>query len=315
MEAYAAYDLARLGQCDTALALAKRIESIGLINAALSRPETAYQNSTLGAILGAIAIDVQPASAALRVQHRAEARVHVSGLARVLAARGGPTQLPAWTSVFYHWMDVQTSGLLSSAAHTWQYGEAENSHHTFSDTCFHELKTLYAAAYIAARGRQDSQSSLSALFSPGTSFCSLLALGAAARSPARIAALIYSNMIVLDCNSDADAVQARLAKSALLARLLRTGRGTTEALAFALITSDLADGNHAIEDPARASALTRCLHAYRQLPDLMQSHVESALMNLLLADRMEAVHLWRPATFRQCVGEGIKTGDRLVPEP
>ena len=52
-----------------------RIEAIGLINEALNSPKTALDDSTLGAILGAIATDVQPASAALREQHRSECRV------------------------------------------------------------------------------------------------------------------------------------------------------------------------------------------------------------------------------------------------
>jgi hypothetical protein len=103
MQAYAAYDLARLGACDARLALAKRVEPISLINETLQDPAKAYQDSSLGSILGSIVIDVQPATAAIRAQHRVEARVHVAGVTRLVGLRGGPSQLPHWLQCFYWW--------------------------------------------------------------------------------------------------------------------------------------------------------------------------------------------------------------------
>jgi hypothetical protein len=103
MEAYAAYDLATLGQCDTAFALSKRLLSISWINRTLNDPAKIYEDTTVAAVLGAIAVDVQPASVAIRAQHRSEALVHINGVVRLLSRRGGPSGLPHELQIFYHW--------------------------------------------------------------------------------------------------------------------------------------------------------------------------------------------------------------------
>ncbi|KAK5713653.1 hypothetical protein LTR15_011353 [Elasticomyces elasticus] len=103
VQAYAAYDLVRLGKCDPSLALTKRIESITEINKALKQAVTAYGDSLLRAILIIIAVDVQSASSALKAEHKFEIVVHVRGLAEMIATRGGLSQLPMSAQVFYYW--------------------------------------------------------------------------------------------------------------------------------------------------------------------------------------------------------------------
>jgi hypothetical protein len=103
MQAYAAYGLARKGQCPPETALVKRVESIALINESLSDRRNASQDAFLATILGTIAVDVEPASSMLRAQHQDEGRVHIVGLVQLVQARGGPRVLPSWLQCFYHW--------------------------------------------------------------------------------------------------------------------------------------------------------------------------------------------------------------------
>ncbi|KAK5684094.1 hypothetical protein LTS10_003958 [Elasticomyces elasticus] len=327
MQAYAAYDLSRLGQCPPQFALAKRIRSISLINDAVQDPTRAYRDETLAAILGAIAVDLQPASAAIRAAHRTEAGVHIRGLARLVAGRGGPAHLPPWAQVFWFWqverptncaaqltfvhrMDVQTGGMLSAATHCLeehQFRSVEQNLQSFHDLCRGELSDLYTTAYNnAVIRRQDLRSSLGEHFAPETNFCSLLSKGAAGRPTVRISALLYANIILFDCNSDIDAVHARLKKSTLLARLLETGKGTTEALLFALLTTDRACGGHMIENPTRTATLARCMYAYNRLTRRLQMQVENASMNLLLADPASEETVWEPARLRHAMLEDVE---------
>ncbi|KAK3624496.1 hypothetical protein LTR56_011719 [Elasticomyces elasticus] len=308
MQAYASYDLTRLGQCPPQFALAKRIESIRLINDAMKTPATAYSDTTLAAILGAIAVDVQPASAAVRAAHRLEAGVHIRGLARLVAGRGGPAQLSPWVQVFWFWMDVQTGGMLSAASHCLEEQRLRHineTSHSFDDVCLDEVSSFYTAAYKNAIRRQDSGASLSVLFAPETNFYALLARGAASRPTVRISALLYANIILLDCGSDIDAVHARFKKSTLLARLLETGNGTTEALAFALLTVDRIGGGHAIENHTRAAKLVRCLYAYNKITRHLQVQVETALMSFLPADLANMETVWDPARLRLAVSKDV----------
>ncbi|KAK5721242.1 hypothetical protein LTR17_014704 [Elasticomyces elasticus] len=302
MQAYASYDLTRLGQCPPQFALAKRIDSIRLINDAIQNPATAYSDTTLAAILGAIAVDVQPASAAVRAAHRLEAGVHIRGLARLVAGRGGPAQLSPWVQVF--WMDVQTGGMLSAASHCLEEQRLRHineTSHSFDDVCLDEVSNFYTAAYKNAIRRQDSGSPLSALFAPETNLYALLSKGAAGRPTVRISALLYANIILLDCGSDIDAVHARFKKSILLARLLETGNGTTEALSFALLTADRTCGGHTIENHTRAARLVRCLYAYNRITRHLQVQVETALMSFLPADPANMEAVWDPARLRRAV--------------
>ncbi|KAK5720472.1 hypothetical protein LTR17_014948 [Elasticomyces elasticus] len=306
MQAYASYDLTRLGQCSPQFALAKRIESIRLINDAMSTPATAYSDTTLAAILGAIAIDVQPASAAVRAAHRLEAGIHIQGLARLVAGRGGPAQLSPWVQVF--WMDVQTGGMLSAASHCLEEQRLRHINeisHSFDDVCLDEVSSFYTAAYKNVIRRQESGASLGALFAPETNFYALLSEGAARRLAVRISALLYANIILLDCGSDIDAVHARFKKSTLLARLLGTGHGTTEALTFALLTADRSCGGHTIENHTRAATLVRCLYAYNRITRHLQVQVETALMSFLPADPANMKTVWDPARLRRAVMEDV----------
>jgi hypothetical protein len=104
VQAYAAYDLARLEKCNTTYALSKRVEAITSINKILE-DVSEISDGILLAILGIIAIDVQAAAVATRKQHRAEARLHAAGFAKLLQIRGGVGRLPPWLETFYHWCE------------------------------------------------------------------------------------------------------------------------------------------------------------------------------------------------------------------
>ncbi|KAK3632758.1 hypothetical protein LTR56_007137 [Elasticomyces elasticus] len=205
-------------------------------------------------------------------------------------------------------MDVQTGGMLSAASHCLEEQRLRHineTSHSFDDVCLDEVSSFYTAAYKNAIRRQDSGASLSVLFAPETNFYALLARGAASRPTVRISALLYANIILLDCGSDINAVHARFKKSTLLARLLETGNGTTEALAFALLTADRIGGGHAIENHTRAAKLVRCLYAYNRITRHLQVQVETALMSFLPADLANMETVWDPARLQRAVSKDV----------
>ncbi|KAK5692218.1 hypothetical protein LTR17_025459 [Elasticomyces elasticus] len=311
VQAYAAYDLVRLGKCDPSLALTKRIESITEINEALTHPATAYGDSMLRAILIVIAVDVQSASSALKAEHKVEIVVHVRGLAEMIATRGGLSQLPMSAQVFYYWMDTSTSGMLSAAGYAVKQRSEQRWARTlelagsgacsFYDQCCGELLDFYATAYTAALREQDSQSLLAALFSVGTNFYSLLSKGVTGRHTVCVMVLLYTNMIIVDCGSNLLRVRNRFRSSAQLVRLLEIGKGTAEALAFALMTAESVRGVRSIDDPARAGGLARCMYAYDRIKPYLQLQVEISLMSFLIADRADMKAVWHPTKLRQLI--------------
>ena len=91
----------------------------------------------------------------------------------------------------------------------------------------------------------------------------------------------------------------------MLSRLLSTGRGTTEALLFALLVRDRErDGGHEIDDPVKAATLARCLRAYSRLAWFLQLQVETSLMGLLVADRLGMDTLLSPERFEHLITAG-----------
>ncbi|KAK4971780.1 hypothetical protein LTR42_007508 [Elasticomyces elasticus] len=306
VQAYAAYDLVRLGKCDprfvrvlsgkllltrSSLALTKRIESITEINKALKHPATAYGDSMLRAILIIIAVDVQSASSALKAEHKVEIVVHVRGLAEMIATRGGLSQLPMSAQVTLYSSDRDSD-------------RHERSSLLGVTHCCGELLDFYATAYTAVLRRQDSQSLLAALFSVGTNFYSLLSKGVTGRHTVCVMVLLYTNMIIVDCGSSILRVRNRFNRSAQLVRLLETGKGTAEALAFALMTEESVRGVRSIEDPARAAGLARCMYAYDRIKPYLQLQVEISLMSFLIADRADLKAVWHPTKLRQLMAQG-----------
>ncbi|KAK5697560.1 hypothetical protein LTR97_007698 [Elasticomyces elasticus] len=304
MQAYSAYDLARKHQCTVAFALSRRIISINSINQSLRNPNRRYSDSTVGAILGAIAIDVQPASSAIRAQHRVEAGVHIDGVVQLLSQRGGPTALPDWLQVFYYWMDIQTAGMLSASQYRITQRSAAplqttNGHRwSFHTACLTDLADFYTEAYTAAKRRVETGYTMSASFPVDTSLGQVLAADVHSRPSARTATLLYLVALIMQCDLDMETIAQRLSRSRAFLRLLKSERNSAEAMCFALITRDREDGSHAIADQAQASRLARHMFAYSRAARHLQQRLETSLYNILFSADLERDMVWTPTQFK-----------------
>ncbi|KAK3639595.1 hypothetical protein LTR56_012380 [Elasticomyces elasticus] len=300
MQAYAAYDLARKHQCTAAYALSKRITSINSINQSLRDPNRRYSDSTVGAILGAIAIDVQPASSAIRAQHRLEAGVHIDGVVQLLSQRGGPTALPDWLQVFYYWMDIQTAGMLSASQYRITQRSAAplqttNGHRwSFHTACLTDLADFYTEAYTAAKRRVETGYKMSASLTVDASLGQVLAADVHSRPSARTATLLYLVALIMQCDLDMEIIAQRLSRS----RVLKSERNSAEAMCFALITRDREDGSHAIADQAQASRLARHMFAYARVARHLQQRFETSLYNILFSADLERDMVWTPTQLK-----------------
>ncbi|KAK3629086.1 hypothetical protein LTR56_006517 [Elasticomyces elasticus] len=322
MQAYAAYDLSRTGQCSGQLALAKRVDLIARINDSLGDPETALTDATLSAVLGSLAVDCHAASATLRAEHRAEAQAHVAGLARLVLMRGGPQGLAPWLRSFYHWMDLQMQGAITAAIYDLNASAGSATRlvkspaRSFEALCRAELLGLCTSSYIAARARTlDYQAAsggsseyapqpLGALFAPGSHFYTFLASPGVEDSPTRIAAILYCNLLVVDSVADPSALGAHLSNSPHLKGLLATGEGSTEALTFALLMTNTPNGRHTLYHPEKAAMIAKLLYAYHKMPRLLQLQIEEVLMSFLTPGKCNQEMMCDPDDFWMDVRQG-----------
>ena len=214
-----------------------------------------------------------------------------------------------------------TGGMLSAAAHDLHRrrvllpSNAEGLSPSFGDVCRAELETYYDTLYTSAQQRQEDHSAKSPFFQPGSYFYGLLSngtLGASNIPHIRAAILMFSNSILCDCAGDGNAMRERVKKSALLTRLLSSGKGDIEALGFALLTSDRADGSHRVDDPVKAAALARCMYAYNRLTWHVQLQLETSLMSFLLDDPSGLAHACDPARFRWMIAEDLRQQGTVV---
>jgi hypothetical protein len=209
-------------------------------------------------------------------------------------------------------MDIRTSGLLSAAMHNLQMqgdiaSSPGSSSISFLSRCQRDLAKLCSDAYMSAVRRKRSGVCSGDLLFAGTTFYRLINNASTEQSSARMASLLYSNLILLECAFDKNAVKSRFARSAALGQLLQETHGSTEAICFALLTVDRGDGSHAMHNTEQCALAARCLYATSRMSEDARQELEMTLIGMLRGEPYEIDMLRMPTELTaMTVKEGFE---------